>query len=246
MRSLNQLDLSWCVRRLPKDVRDLIKANPGKLSMAGGFIRAVIAREEISDIDLFSDTPEHAREWANKFNEKKGRGIGETDNAYTVYGAGLPVQFIHRWVYDKPEAVISSFDFSICAAAIWWEGNKWVGRCSESFYEDLAAKRLVYLSPKRDEAAGGSLLRVLKYYARGYRIPMPSFAAVLDRIVAAIDMDRLAYTEDGETNKGFATREEVILGLLREVDPLLAEVTSDPNDHKHVDQSEETGLDPQI
>jgi hypothetical protein len=238
MRSLNQLDLSWCVRRLPKDVRDLIKANPGKLSLAGGFIRAVIAREEISDVDLFSDTPEHAREWANKFNEKKGRRIGETENAYTVYGAGLPVQFIHRWTYAQPEAVISSFDFSICAAAIWWEGNQWVGRCHDSFYEDLAAKRLVYLSPVRDEAAGGSLLRVLKYYARGYRIPMPSFAAVLNRLVAAIDVKHAEHGGGGVEN--------VILGLLREVDPLLAEVTSDPNDHKHVDQSEETGLDPQI
>ncbi len=238
MRSLNQLDLSWCVRRLPKDVRDLIKTNPGKLAVAGGFIRAVIAREEISDIDCFSDTPEHAKEWANKFNEKKGRRIGETDNAYTVYGAGLPVQFIHRWTYAQPEAVISSFDFSICAAAIWWGGNQWVGRCSESFYEDLAAKRLVYLSPKRDESAGGSLLRVLKYYARGYRIPMPSFAAVLNRLVAAINMDTAEHGGGGVEN--------VILGLLREVDPLLSETTADPEDHKHVDQSEEIGIDPQI
>jgi hypothetical protein len=241
MRSLNQLDLSWCVRRLPKDVRDLIKANPGKLSMAGGFIRAVIAREEISDIDLFSDTPEHAKEWANKFNEKKGRRIGETDNAYTVYGAGLPVQFIHRWTYAQPEAVISSFDFSICAAAIWWEGNQWVGRGIDTFYEDLAAKRLVYLSPKRDEAAGGSLLRVLKYYARGYRIPMPSFAAVLCRLLNAVEKseeDRPDNHADDPTWKG-ATKEEIILGLLREVDPLLADTTASADDHKHIESEVE-------
>lgn len=227
MRELNDMDVSWCVRRLPCDVKQLLIDNAAKLILAGGFIRAIIAREEISDIDLFSDSPEHAEQWAAVLNQKKGRRLVKTDNATTIYGTGLPVQFIHRWTYDTPRDVVRSFDYTICSAAIWWNGQAWSSLCHQTFYEDLASKRLVYLSPRRDEAAGGSLLRVLKYYQRGYRITMPSFAAVLNRLVAAIDP---------ETMREESLRQDVILGLLREVDPLVAVTTADSEDHQHIQE----------
>ena len=50
-------------------------------------------------------------------------------------------------------------------------GGEYVGLCNIRFYPDLAARRLVYTSPLRNEDAGGSILRVLKFYQRGYRIP---------------------------------------------------------------------------
>ena len=64
--------------------------------------------------------------------------------------------------------------------------------CSGTFYQDLAAKRLRYTRPARNEDAGGSLLRVLKYYQKGYRIPLESFAGVLTRLISALDPTRLA------------------------------------------------------
>ena len=108
---------------------------------------------------------------------------------------------------------MDSFDFSISQAAFWFDAEvgKWDSFCGDKFYQDLSAKRLVYLSPVRNEDAGGSLLRVLKYYQRGYRIPLDSFGAVIARLVSKIDFRRLSGDE-----KGIAG---IIAGLLFEVDP---------------------------
>jgi len=55
-------------------------------------------------------------------------------------------------------------------------------------------------------------LRVLKYYQKGYRIPLNSLGSVIARLIKSID-----------TGKGDIHDEEwvgwVITGLLREVDP---------------------------
>ena len=75
----------------------------------------------------------------------------------------------------------------------------------------MAAKRLVYLSPVRSEDAGGSILRVLKFYKRGYNIPLDSLAAVIGRLNSGVD--------HRATHGDPAQYEKVILGLLREVDP---------------------------
>jgi len=95
---------------------------------------------------------------------------------------------------------------------MWYDKDKkkWLSTCSKRFYSDLAGKRLVYLSPIRNEDAGGSLLRVLKYYQRGYRIPLNSFGAVLARLLFSV------------RNRNDMTEEEmasVITALLVEVDP---------------------------
>lgn len=217
MKTLDELDVSWCVQRLPKEVRTLLEENPGKLSVAGGYIRSVIAHEEVQDIDLFSDTPDTAHRLAKSLTEGKQRRVHETCNADTVLGIKPTVQFIHRWTFDSPEKVVESFDFSICAAAIWCEKDVlgepvWHSACHDRFYADLASKRLVYLNPIRDEEAGGSLLRVLKYYQRGYRIPLDSLASVLTRVLDKYEIEKEA---------GLIDRERIILGILREVDPLI-------------------------
>ena len=84
------------------------------------------------------------------------------------------------------------------------------------FYEDLAAKRLRYTSPQRNEDAGGSMLRVLKFYQRGYRIPLNCLGAVVSRLVKGIDFDAVSGGTEATREKQIA---KVISGLLREVDP---------------------------
>jgi hypothetical protein len=76
----------------------------------------------------------------------------------------------------------------------------------------LAAKRLVYRSPIRNEDAGGSMLRVLKYYQKGYRIPLNSLGSVIARIVKAIDFEKVDAKNEFQVGK-------IVTGLLREVDP---------------------------
>ncbi|KKK50630.1 hypothetical protein LCGC14_3123090 [marine sediment metagenome] len=57
------------------------------------------------------------------------------------------------------------------------------------------------------------MLRVLKFYQRGYRIPLDSLGAVIARCVTGIDFEKIDSTEE---NYAF-----VLTGLLREVDPLV-------------------------
>lgn len=206
---LNEHDLKWAVKRLSKPVREMMIAAPGKLFIAGGYIRSVIANEPVNDIDVFAPTKEEAKDEATKLAD--GGKVWSSDNAYTCIEIKPTVQFIHRWTFTDPDSLIASFDFTIASATIWFEDDCWQSRCHDQFYQDLAAKRLVYLSPVRNEDAGGSILRVLKFYKRGYNIPLDSLAAVISRLNSGVDRSRIPDSEEAYS--------QIIAGLLREVDP---------------------------
>ena len=214
MRELLKEDLHHVVTSLPKDVIELIKKYP-TLMVAGRFIRSVIAEERVSDIDLFGDKVETLKQAAQELTiSRKGR-MHETANAITVLAPPrMPIQFITRWTYPAMiQPLLDSFDFTICQAVIWYIGediNRWNGRCSDRFYEDLAARRLYYTSPTREEESGGSLLRVRKFLMKGYTIQAWSLGMVVARLVSKIDPEKLGGHEVGT----------IIVGLLREVDPL--------------------------
>jgi len=213
-------DLHWCLRRLPKDVVSLLKKKHSKLFLAGGFIRSCIANEKVNDIDLFS-TDEVVAELCATILAGGKYDILKTDYAFTVYGKGrVSVQFIHKWSFAKPSDVLPSFDFTIARAMLWSDGKKWQSLCDERFYQDLASKRLTYCSPKRREEVGGSMLRILKFYQRGYRIPLDSLGAVIARIMTGVDFKKATSEEDWAF---------ILSGLLREVDPAI-----DPNHSAHL------------
>ena len=215
---LSKQDLNWCLRRIPAPVRDEIKTRKG-IVVAGGLIRSCITGEKINDIDIFGPNKSDLEAMARKLaaHGGKSRRVIETTNAFTVPGWKPTLQFIHRWLYERPEEVVESFDFTICSAAIWYNGTRWCSSISDTFYQDLAAKRLVYTCPQRNEDAGGSMLRVLKYYQRGYRMPLDSLGAVISRLVMGVDIDKMMAR--GEFDENSLSR--ILTGLLVEVDPIL-------------------------
>lgn len=217
MDELNKHDLNWCVRKLPYKLRKTMKEN--ELYIGGGFIRACIANEKPADIDLFMPEKELCKELAEDLN--KGSKLIITDNAITVRDYKPVLQFVTRWIFQDPYEIINSFDFTICQAVIWWDHYclKWKSLRSTDFYQDLAAKRLVYIAPKRHEDAGGSLLRVLKYYQKGYRITLDSFAGTIARLVKDIDFKWLKSIDDPDSINDEVETKMIIKGLLIEVDP---------------------------
>lgn len=229
MAQLDKYDLNFSVNRLPKKLFEIMKRVEwyGKIFVGGGFIRGIIAGEKINDVDLFVQSKEDAALLSGLLAEKPS-DLVKTDNAYTIKGR-LPIQIIHRWVFEKPEDVSMSFDFTVCCAVVFFDGKVWGSFCCDRFYIDLSARRLVYRSPERNEDAGGSMLRVLKYYQRGYRIPLDSLGAVVSRLINRIDYNSVQ--EAMKANQ--ITKEEqvakVITGLLREVDPNI-----DPNHFSHL------------
>lgn len=212
--NLTENDVKFVVSRLPADVRTLIEESNGRICVAGGFIRAVIANEEPSDVDLFGDNAAYLRSTARRFADSRvvARSHASPNAVSVITPDRLTVQFITRWVYAANEDVISSFDFTVCAVAIWHKNGVWQSACSDRFYQDLAARRLHYTSPVRDEEVGGSMLRVIKYLKRGYVIQVDSLGAVIGRIVQHVKVD---------TSQDIASEDiqRVVTGLLREVDP---------------------------
>ncbi len=220
---LDYQDLSWALQRLPKNLKTIMQEKDwiGNIFVGGGYLRSIVAGEKINDVDVFVKSEKDAELLAYKLAFDK-KDIIKTDNAFTVKGK-IAIQVIYRWLFEKPEDVSNSFDFTICCAVIYCEPKqgevhknecpvKWDSFCDPRFYIDLASKRLVYRSPVRNEDAGGSMLRVLKYYQKGYRIPLNSLGSVIARLTKAIDVKQVNITDEVAVAK-------VITGLLREVDP---------------------------
>lgn len=209
-------DLRYVVTRLPRDIRDLLTEHSNGLYLGGGFIRATVAGEVPSDIDLFGHDVAVLEAVATVLvSRRPGSKMHKSKNAITILSPDrLPVQFITRWTFENARDLVKSFDFTVCQAAVWRSGNKpnseWRSDIGDGFYVDLAGRRLVYTNPVREEEAGGSMLRVIKYVKRGYSIQVSSLGDVIGRLVAKVEPDR----------SGLPTG-QIIAGLLREVDPLL-------------------------
>lgn len=237
MSTLSQRDVHHILARIPKDVVQLLRDDP-RVFIAGGIIRALIGGEDPADIDLFGPGLVELQTVANKLMTiRLGKGehptMSATANAITILTPGrLPVQLITRWAYTTAQQVSDSFDFTICQAAIYYKPpvkgtpinpggiptpavpGEFLSVCSHRFYEDLAARRLVYTAPQRDEDAGGSMLRVIKYLKRGYNIQVDSLAAVCARLFRGM------WTQDDHW-KDEGQRTIMLQQILRAVDPLM-------------------------
>lgn len=209
-------DLRWALVRLPGNLKKAMEESEwhGKIFVGGGYLRSIVANETINDVDVFVNTKKDAELLAYKLETDK-KDIYKTDNAFTIKGK-MTIQIIYRWLFEKAEDISNSFDFTVCCAVIFCKVNsdkiEWDSYCDDRFYIDLASKRLIYRCPMRNEDAGGSMLRVLKYYQKGYRIPLDSLGAVIARLVKALDVNRIDINDE----KAVAY---VLTGLLREVDP---------------------------
>ena len=189
---LNELDLERAVKLLPQQVQDILILHD--VVVAGGYLRSVVSRERIKDIDIFSKTKEAAyaaykdlESWQTEKAKKTS-----TINAVSIVVDNRFVQFIHRWVAPDPQSLINSFDFTIAKAAIWYDKSKgWDSLVDDNFYADLAAKRLNYCFPERKEEAAGSLMRVLKFVKKGYHIPSKSLAGVIARVAKQAERQTL-------------------------------------------------------
>lgn len=197
MDKLTQVDLTRVVSHIPRDVRELVK-NRG-LMIGGGFIRSIVSREEVHDIDIFGPTAEALHRVASELMDimrNGNKGLTKkhvTPNAVTVVSMGrVTVQFITRWLYMNMSDLASSFDFTICKAVIRFSNvsSQWESVVDPNFYPDLAAKRLVYTFPQRNEDAGGSMLRAIKFIKRGYHIPLDSLAGVMARLMGSIAVSK--------------------------------------------------------
>lgn len=183
---LSPQDFEMVLNALPMGVRTTLYAFPS-LFIAGGFIRAVLAGEEIKDIDIFTSDLSIVDE-AVQFYVRQCQAVGhtmtehETPCTITVKGEAYPAQFVNNIAYTIEQG-IQQFDFTICQAALWCDFEGFRTCCTYEFIRDVAAKRLVYTAPDRVEAPGGSLWRAIKFTQRGYSITQVELAKLVARLV---------------------------------------------------------------
>jgi len=220
---LSDNDTRRVVQTIPKDIREMLSSNAKVMFLGGGYIREIVAGGNPVDLDIFTDTLVRAQLAADDLikrrgGEKSGTRKHVSKNAVTVITPNrLPVQFITRWTFDKPHDLVCSFDFTVCQAALWRDGktsnSEWKTLTHRDFYRDLAGRNLVYTNPVREEEAGGSMLRVIKFVKRGYRIQVTSLGQVMTQVMTRV-FNKI-YMEQTSLPP-----EQIVIGLLREVDPL--------------------------
>lgn len=194
IEKLTYNDIDLVVSALPNEVRDLLEAN-SNLWIAGGFIRDLIMGIEPKDIDIWGSSVEALSNSSgilcDLMLKKYPTSLFATGNADTIRGNLTTIQFIKRWIFNSPEELIKSFDYSCCAAAVWYDGTTWKGICladtlfvSDGFKSCCATKSLVYTRPMRDEDKMGSLKRLLKFMAKGWEVDDLNLARLLGRTTA--------------------------------------------------------------
>jgi hypothetical protein len=222
MPSLKLSDLARVTSALPLPVRELLQEQ--RVYLAGGFIRHIVARESgKTDIDLFGLNFNEANDAAVNMAVTYAKDHGVDMDVYDTLNAislipienngEYPVQFIHRWPLDCAEKIVKHFDFTVCAAVVWWDtlNQKWHSQVHKDFYADLEARKLVYIG---SDEPGGSLLRGFKYSRKGYRIRADSVAAIVEDVIDAC--------RDENTD---------VLTLLREIDPIPDQPTESQAEH---------------
>jgi len=197
---MNETDLYNAVLLLPDKIVHFLKVNSNKAYLAGGYLRSVIGNEPISDYDIFfsydkANLQSHLHTWSPSADLA---GIEETENSFLIPKRldCPPIQFIWRWKFTDAKDLIDKFDFTIAKAVIWYNGSDWCGLVCDTYYQDLAAKRIVYSSGVPGNEGAGHIARLLKFIARGYSIGPNDLANILTWSISSIkclgEVDRSA------------------------------------------------------
>lgn len=213
MKSLNRKDVIRVIWSLPIEIKNIAKTD--SVIVAGGFIRAIVAKEPISDIDLFGDK-ETLEAIAGDRESENCCKIFRTDRSITLIDwLKHPIQLVIGFPHSDPVKLIESFDFTICQACVYWDktNEKWHSLCSDDFYFDLAAKRLHYTEQGVPPA---SLLRVKKFIKKGYTISAQELAVIVAGIIKEIKWGKVQPTD-------YDRVKQLLIGIMNELDPNIAE-----------------------
>jgi hypothetical protein len=164
------------------------------------------------DVDIFGTSAEVVREAIEWFGWKCKEYDGgvATANSRTFKPAYdhevQPVQFVERCFYPTHEALIESFDWSVCQCAVYWvkELHPWEvseancevhfeAICTKGFGEDIQAGTLHYTAPERDEDPGASVLRMMKLTRRGFKPTEDSIARCHRPVCGRVGQARNAF-----------------------------------------------------
>jgi len=194
---------------VPETILLLLQAFPETLVLAGGSLGDRLADRLPRDYDFFISENSPLRAEVEKFfsEQLQTSKVTYSQRATTFAGirGGLPIQLVHLMTFASPEDLLPHFDFTVSMAALWWPktGNAWKLLVHQTWERDVLTKALTYTPfswpapPSPDEIKSGlllggnldpaytrnrlagSLLRVLRFTARGYTITPLEYGKVV-------------------------------------------------------------------
>jgi hypothetical protein len=169
--------------------------------LAGGALRRTLLRQPLeSDFDFFFASEGQFDLFCKRVKEKGGwqvssnehnttfrmpsvapKSVGEDE--FSPYLPEIEIQAITTQWYDSLEAVLDSFDFTLCQFG--YDGKRLV--CGDYSLWDLGRKRLV---PHKITFGTASMRRLLKYTNQGFTICAGGLANILEQVVAEPEIIR--------------------------------------------------------
>jgi hypothetical protein len=143
-------------------VHNLIQ--PNRVWVAGGALRTMVdPTEEVADYDLFFSSAEDAAATINYLKQHGWKLVFECPRGelYTFKVRGIKAQCITKHYYTSAEALLDSFDFTVCQAA--YDGQTLT--LTKDFIRSVQQKRLILNKVTYPVA---TINRLMKYKAKGY------------------------------------------------------------------------------
>jgi hypothetical protein len=140
--------------------------NPTGAFIAGGAITSVFTGQPIRDVDFYLKSKEAFIEAVAQAYDESFWCLAATDRAVTFARGSDIIQLMHFDFFPTAEAVFDAFDFTVCMGAYDLDTKEFIFH--EEFMKHAAQRHLSFHSGTRYPY--GSLLRVLKYQQRDYKI----------------------------------------------------------------------------
>jgi hypothetical protein len=212
MQELRRRDVERIVNGLPENVRLFLEEHD--VYLAGGFIRDVLANKRPHDIDIFG--PE--RELAD-FDMAAELTITPWAKTFTQSGDRLPIQLVTGFPVSDPYTLLDRFNFTVNQAAIWRSGltQQWMSLCSDDFYQDLAARQLVFTCTQTPAGAAKTLEKMLVFVSEGWAISLEETMKVVATAVLSTSLPsdigeltaELLRNARGEEDYAWTTKESI-------------------------------------
>lgn len=134
--------------------------------IAGGALTSAFTGMPINDVDFYFKSKEDFINAVAQAYEDSMWCVAATDRAVTFVNHDNVIQLMHFDFFPTTEEVFDAFDFTVCMAAYDLDKKEFV--FSEDFLKHASQRFLRFHSGTRYPY--GSLMRVLKYQDRGYKI----------------------------------------------------------------------------
>lgn len=134
--------------------------------IAGGAITSVFTGQPIADVDIYFKTKQDFIDAVGQAYDESFWCVAASDRAVTFAHRDGIVQLMHFDFFATAEEVFDAFDFTTCMAAYDVDNEQFVFH--DDFFKHSSQRYLNFHSGTRYPL--NSLLRVLKYQSKGYKI----------------------------------------------------------------------------